>query len=203
MGSISQKLYPDEKCPERVTVRVLHEKKQIYPRFKELVTKKLGSDVCFVTTALWEAFLIAMDQVPPPPQNDVEIKFLRQNVQINIGCAITYQPKKARRSPISPALTLDPLVKVEKYHFLPHLLDEWKRMNEKSKQFWRERLIESGIMPKPRKKRKRSLPSVSTGKHKRKSPGRGKRMKDSMTKVAAAVRRGWKRVFGRSQDAEK
>ncbi len=184
-------MYPESELKDRVTVRVLPEKMQIYPRFRDLVTEKLGSDVCFVTTSLWEAFLIAMDEVPPMPTDQLEMKFLRQNVQINIGCNITYQPKKARRSPVTPGVSMEPLIKIEKNRFLPLLLEEWKTMNERSKAFWRERLIEAGIMPKPRKRRARA-PSVSTGKRKARKSRPGKRMRNSMTNVTAALRKGWR-----------
>lgn len=178
---------------------MLPEKLQVYPRFKELVTKKLGSDVCFVTTSLWEAFLIAMDQVPPASEQALEMKFMRQNVQINIGCNITYQPKKARRSPITPSVSQLPIIEIRKGHLLPLLLEQWQSMNEKSKAFWRERLIEFGIMPKPRKRRKRKTPpSVSTGKkRKRKSSRPGKPKGNSMTKVTGALRKGWRRLLRR------
>lgn len=56
VGKLSKKLFPADELREKVTIRVLPEKLQVYPRFKELVTKRLGSDVCFVTTSLWEAF---------------------------------------------------------------------------------------------------------------------------------------------------
>ena len=98
MAKLSRKMFPSEDLRERVTIRVLPEKMQIYPRFKELVTEQLGSDVCFVTTSLWEAFLNAMDQLPPAGA-PIEMKFMRQNVQINLGCNINYEPKRARRYP--------------------------------------------------------------------------------------------------------
>lgn len=192
MGTLAQKLFPPEELRERVTIRVNPDKMQIYPRFKELVTRQLGSDVCFVTTSLWEAFLNAMDQVPPPSEKAIEMKFMRQNVQINIGCNITYQPKKARRSPATPSVSMKPIIEIRKGHFLPLLLEEWSTMNARSKAFWTERLIEAGIMPKPRKRRKRA-PSVSTGKRKRKRSRAAKLMGNCMTKVTGALRRLFRR----------
>jgi hypothetical protein len=196
--AIQQKLYPDSECPERVTIRVLPEKKQVYPRFKELVTKDLGSDVCFVTTSLWEAFNIAMGKAVPQEGQELEIKFLRQNVQINIGCQITYQPKKARRTPATPGISQMPIIEIRKNHLLPLLLEEWKTLNAASKKFWRQRLLEEGIIPKTR--RRKRLPSISTGARKKKSPEPGKLMEDSMTNVTgwrARLRGFGRRLFGR------
>jgi hypothetical protein len=193
MGSepLTKKVYADSECPEKVTVRVLPEKREVYPRFRDLVTKKLGSDVCFVTTCLWEAFLVGMDQLPSA-EDQLEMKFLRQNVQINIGCQITYQPKKARRSPGSPGRSLEPIIEIRKNHLLPLLLDEWKTLNGKSKKYWREVLKDAGVIPK-HKKRKRHPPSVSTGKRK----GTITRLKKSMEKSMTNVSRALGRWFGR------
>jgi hypothetical protein len=176
-----------------VTVRVLPEKKQIYPRFKDYVTKELGSDVCFVTTSLWEMFLRGMDQLPPSDE-PMEIKFLRQNVQINMGCQIFYHPQKARRTPGSLDL---PRMEISKNHFFPLLLEEWETLSEAQKLFWRQRLQEAGIIPQqPRARSERSsraAPSVSTGKPKRKRKKFWRRMEQSMTNVT-----GWllKRLKG-------
>lgn len=152
MGKISEKIFQEEDLRERVTIRVLPEKMQIYPRFKELVTKQLGSDVCFVTTELWEAFLLAMDQNPPIENQPIEMKFLRQNVQINIGCQILYQPKKARRTPGSKVWTgNDPsfpnYLDKQNDHILPELLDRWQTLKPEAQKFWRKRLQEAGIIP--------------------------------------------------------
>jgi len=81
-AKLSEKMFPEDELRERVTIRVLPQKMQIYPRFKELVTEQLGSDVCFVTTSLWEAFIQAMAEVPPEPQDQIEMKFLKQNPPI-------------------------------------------------------------------------------------------------------------------------
>lgn len=150
MGDYSKKIYPKDQLKERVTVRLLPAKLQVYPRFRDLVTKELGSDVCFVTTSLWEAFLMAMDQ-NPPVDDQLEIKFLRQNVQINIGCTINYEPKKARRTPG----TL-PRLDIKKNYFLPLVLDEWKTLNDHQKEMIREQLRAEGIIKsdEPEKKKK-------------------------------------------------
>jgi hypothetical protein len=175
-GSYSKREYPLNECPEKVTVRVLPDKLQVYPRFRDLVTQKLGSDVCFVTTSLWEAFLIGMDQLPPADEQ-LEMKFLRQNVQINIGCQITYQPTKARRFPPKDQL---PLIQISKNQLLPGLLDEWKTLDAAAKRYWRKRFREAGII-QPRRRRN---PSVSTGKRKRKNYRAWGKMEQSMTNAS-------------------
>jgi len=152
MGKISEKIFQEEDLRERVTIRVLPEKMQIYPRFKELVTKQLGSDVCFVTTSLWEAFLTAMAENPPADQ-PIEMKFLRQNVQINIGCSIKYQPKKARRYPSKEWTGSDPsfpyYINRDKNPILPGIIEQWDSLKPEAQKFWRERLQEAGIIQDP------------------------------------------------------
>lgn len=149
---LSAKIYPESELRERVTIRVLPSKIQVYPRFKELVIDKLGSDVCFVTTSLWEAFLQAMDQVPPEPEDKIEMKFFKQNVQINLGCQINYNPKKARRTPASKTWTgQDPTfpfyINRDKNPLLPEFLDQWETMGDRARHFWLKKLIEKGIVP--------------------------------------------------------
>lgn len=149
---LSEKMFPEEELKERVTIRVLPSKAQVYPRFKELVIEKLGSDVCFVTTSLWEAFLQAMDQVPPEPEDKIEMKFFKQNVQINMGCQINYQPKKSRRTPASKTWTgQDPTfpfyINRDKNPLLPEFLDQWESMGDRSRHFWLKKLVEKGIVP--------------------------------------------------------
>ena len=189
MGKLAQKIFPLEALREKVTIRVLPEKMQIYPRFKELVTEQLGSDVCFVTTSLWEAFLQAMDQNPPAINDPIEMKFMRQNVQINIGCQILYQPKKARRTPgtfLKTDKSFPFYVEKDRGHLLPGFLDQWDHMSEKSKSFWLQRLQEKGIIPHEEPP---APPSVST-------PARDKPLKkffktlyNSMTIVSGWVKR--------------
>ena len=192
MGKLSQKLFPAEELRERVTIRVLPEKMQIYPRFKELVCEQLGSDVCFVTTSLWEAFLQAMDENPPADQ-PIEMKFLRQNVQINIGCQILYQPKKARRSP--PGTHLGDLKSfpfyIDKHNeqLLPQILDQWKTMKPEAQKFWRIRLQEAGIMPAHEEPPAQPLPSVSTPAHDKPLKKIFKTLYNSMTNVTGWIRR--------------
>lgn len=186
MGRLSEKLYPEDQLRERVTIRVLPEKMQIYPRFKELVTKELGSDVCFVTTSLWEAFLQAMDQNPPADQ-PIEMKFLRQNVQINIGCKILYQPKKARRYPekMQPDPGFPYFMDKNKNHILPGIIEQWDQLKPVAQDFWRKRLIEAGIMPAPQ-----SLPSVSSAASRDKPLKKiYKTLRHSMTNVTAWLKR--------------
>lgn len=192
MGQYTEKIYSGKELKEKVTIRVLPEKIQVYPRFKELVTKELGSDVCFVTTSLWEAFLTAMDQAPPAVPGQLEIKFLRQNVQINIGCKILYQPKKARRTPGTPTL---PRIEKKKNLFLPLVLDEWQTLEKQQKMKLISQMAEEGLLDEiiqligleP------THPSVSTGAQESAIKKIWKRMENSMTNVSKWLKRLFRR----------
>lgn len=148
---------------ERVTIRVQPGKELVYPEFKELVTEKLGSDVCFVTTSLWEAFNQAIKSAPNPA-DPVTLKFLRQHIQLNIGCNFNYNVKKSRRVP--PPKTLLPEVQLDRNHILPGLLEMWPTLKPESKAYWRKVFKEAGILPEARRLRPRKPKphtSVSTG----------------------------------------
>lgn len=149
--------------PEKVTVRINREKLAIYPEFKEIVTKQLGSDVCFVTVELWEAFSQAIKNAPNPAA-PVTLKFLRQQIQLNIGCNLNYNVRKSRRQPKGPAL---PEIQLDRNHILPGLIEMWPTLKPESREYWRKALIDAGIIPPRRIRRKRKTPpSVSTGKRK-------------------------------------
>lgn len=143
-----------------MTVAINAEKRAIYPEFKEIVTKQLGSDVCYVTVELWEAFNQAIKRAPKP-SDVVTLKFLRQHIQLNIGCNLNYNVRKARRLPPGPAL---PEIQLDRNHILPGLLEMWPTLKPESKKYWRKALREAGVL-EPRRKRK-ALPSISTGKRK-------------------------------------
>lgn len=194
---LSEKFFPESELRERVTIRVLPQKRQVYPRFKELVTEQLGSDVCFVTTSLWEAFLQAMEQNPPIEQ-PIEMKFLRQNVQINIGCQILYQPKKARRTPASKAWTghdqsFPYYINRDKNPILPEFLDQWENLGAQSRAFWRKKLIEKGIIPLELLTNTNRQPqqhtTISTPTHDKPLKKFYKTLKNSMTNVTGWFRR--------------
>lgn len=137
--------------PAQVNVKINPGKRMIYPQFKELVTEQLGSDVCYVTVELWELFLNAMKSAPNPSET-ITLKFLRQNVQLNIGCNFSYNVRRARRAPPGPLL---PEVKLDRNHILPGLIEMWPTLTPASRAFWTKALQEAGVMP--------SLPSISTG----------------------------------------
>lgn len=125
-----------------------------------------------------------MRELPKDGQRNppVEIKFLRQNVQINIGCNFNYSPKKARRYPIQP---FPPEIKLDKNHFFPLLLDEWPSMKEENKAFWRERLKEVGIiLPDPAPSKPKHRPQRVRKPRKRKKIF-SKLMEQSMTIVSS------------------
>lgn len=170
---------------ERVTIRVQPGKELVYPEFKDLVTKNLGSDVCYVTTALWEAFNQAIKSAPNPA-DPLTLRFLRQSIQLNIGCNFNYNVKKARRSPPGPGPL--PEVKLDRNHILPGLLEMWPTLKPGSKQFWREKLLEAGVLPgkdRPQPREAKALPSVSTGTPKATITEKPKPMEHSMTFDAA------------------
>lgn len=144
-------------------MRINREKLAIYPEFKEIVTKQLGSDVCFVTVELWEAFSQAIKNAPNP-SSPITLKFLRQQIQLNIGCNLNYNVRKARRLPTGPAL---PEIQLDRNHILPGLLEMWPTLKPESKKWWRKALRDAGVLePRPRRKKRKTLPSVSTGKRK-------------------------------------
>lgn len=134
----------------QVSFRLKKDKAYLRDEFYTLVVDQLGSDTCFVHTCLMEAFVQAFKQVPNPEnlQNPFEIKFLRQNVQVNIGCNMNYFTKKARRIPAGAQEALSkPTVELDRNHVLPLLLELWPTLSEKSRAFWRQRLEEAGIIP--------------------------------------------------------
>jgi hypothetical protein len=141
-----------------------------------------------------------MDQAPPV-DDQLEIKFLRQNVQINIGCNFHYAPRKARRSPgtvgAPPGSTnfVKPLEK-KKNLFLPLALDEWETLTDKQKKGLIGMMKDEGILDEIVATLKAELqppPSVSTGERKTTGKKILELLGNSMTKVT-----GWlKRLFRR------
>lgn len=130
-----------------------------------MVKEDLHSDICYVTLELWEAFLNAMKQKPKPP---VELKFAKQNVQINMGCNFYYAPSKPRRA-VTPQLALD------KNYFFPLLIEEWPTMKPEAKKFWRKRLKEAGIIPSRKRRRKRKSTSRKPKKRRKSTSRRHKK----------------------------
>jgi len=153
--------------PETVTIRILESKRHIYPEFKKICIEENGSDVCFVLTNLMESWIKAWRQIPVAEKQEdpIQIKFMRQNVQINIGSNIYYQPKKARRYPEKDFVT------TEKNYFYQEMFEQWKSLSEKQKDQIKTRLKEEGILEdlqkpdhhlistgeKPKKKRRKGF----------------------------------------------
>jgi len=133
----------------RTTIRIPEEKTKVYHDFIQLVKDQLHSDICYVTCELWEAFLVAIKSAPKPPSQPHEIRFAKQNIQINMGCSFYYAPQKPRRE-------LTPERVFNKNYFFPLLMEQWQSLKPEAKKFWRERLKEAGIIPRKRKvKRKK------------------------------------------------
>lgn len=130
--------------PKTVTIRLNREKLHVYPRFLRNVKEVLHSDTCYVLTELMEAFNLAIEQVPNT--EGITLKFFRQSVQINMGCTMNYNVKKARRQ---PPMETD----LDKNLFFPELLDQWGTLKPKARAYWIAEMKRRGIID----------PSVSTG----------------------------------------
>jgi len=161
----------------RVTIRVAKGKENVYPEFKKLVTQELHSDVCYVTTELWEVFLNAVKNTPRP-HDPVTMKFAKQNIQINMGCTFQYYTQRAKRQPHHAK----PIIETSINHLLPSLIDQWQTLKPEAKRFWLAEFTRAGItQPQP--------PSISTRKRRRSRKKFLKRLKLSMTKVTGWLRR--------------
>lgn len=126
----------------RTTIRIPEEKLELYQDFCKVVKDDLHSDICYVTVELWEAFLLALKNAPKPPKDPVELKFAKQNIQINLGCNFYYTPQKPRRK-------ITPEVALNKNYFFPLLIEEWDTLKPEAKAYWRNKLMEAGIIEKP------------------------------------------------------
>jgi len=140
----------------RVTIRLLPEKADVYEDFKKLVTERLHSDVCYVTTMLLESFTNAVNETPNL-EDPISLNFVKQNIQINMGCAFNYYTKKARRTPqdVTGIVT-------DSHNLLPDILNQYPDMNLKAREFWFKEFQSQGLIPNGKD------PYVSTGKQKHK-----------------------------------
>jgi hypothetical protein len=128
----------------RVTIRLLPEKQEVYNDYKKVVTERLHSDVCYVTTMLMESFLNSINEMP---NSDLpfELNFVKQNVQINMGCNFNYYTKKARRNaPNDPAED----VVTDTHNLLPNIVDQVPDLSEKARKFWFNELQAQGFISK-------------------------------------------------------
>lgn len=133
-----------DKYGKMVSYRIKHEDSDEYNKIKKFIIDELGADMCFIQWNLLRAFFNGMTQAPNP-KNEIELKFLRQNIQLNVGCTINYNRIKARRLPKPQP----PVIKTDREFKLPLLLEDWDLLSEKSKAFWRQAIIDRGIMPGP------------------------------------------------------
>jgi hypothetical protein len=138
----------------RVTIRLIPEKAQVYDDFKDVVTNRLHSDICYVTTMLMESFVSAVNETSNP-DDPLTMHFVKQNVQVNMGCNFNYYTKKARRN--APDRAED--VITDTHNLLPNVVDDFQNISEKARKFWFEEFQAQGIIPK-----NKVDPSVSTGK---------------------------------------
>ena len=163
---------------ERVTIRVQSGKEHVYPEFKDLVTNHLHSDVCYVTTSLWESFVEAVKNTPNPSE-PILMQFLKQNIQINMGCTFQYYTQRAKRQPHNAK----PIIDTSINHVFPSLLDQWQNLKPESRRFWLAEFKRLGIIPQEQ------ATYVSTRKRKRTNKKISKTLKLCMTKVTGWLRR--------------
>lgn len=133
----------------RVTIRLLPEKRQVYEDYRDMVINRLHSDVCYVTTMLMESFTQAVDSTPDSSK-PVILSFLKQNIQINMGCNFNYFTKKARRN----LKDVPESAKIEKNHVFPNVVEQFPNLKQESREFWLELFRAEGLIKDP----------VSTGK---------------------------------------
>jgi len=127
------------KLGRTVTIRLNTGKEYVYDEFKDNVINKQHSDVCYVLTCIMESYNKAVANIPDP-DSKVTMEFMKQTVQINIGCNFNYNTKKARRLPPET-------IRKQKNYFLPLVLDEWDTLSEKQKNYIRQQLAKEGIIP--------------------------------------------------------
>lgn len=127
---------------KQVGYRIKKSDEQHYLEIKDFIINDLGADMCFIQWNLLKAFFNGLTQAPPA--NDViELKFLRQNIQLNVGCTINYNRVKARRLP--PVYQPDK-IKTDEIFRVPLLLEDYELLNDKAKVFWKKAIIEKGIV---------------------------------------------------------
>jgi len=134
---------------ERVTIRLPSEKMQVYEEFKRIVIEKQHSDICYVIGELMEVYVNATKQIPDPDKQIV-LRFMKQNIQINMGCNFNYNVKKPKRLPhqdLINNLDLEAKVKLSKNLVLPNLIEQWPTLKPHAQLYWRQQLTKAGILP--------------------------------------------------------
>jgi hypothetical protein len=176
-----------DKKDVRVTIRLLPDKARVYDDFQTVVHDKLHSDNCYVLTMLMESFVNAVNE-SPNADDPLTLHFVKQNVQINMGCNFNYYTKKARRNaPSDPAED----VVTDTHNLLPNVVDDVPNLSAKARAFWFEELKAQGFISKDANLD--APPSVSTPKAPEKSlPFFGKVHKYCMTFVCW-IKRSWLR----------
>lgn len=133
----------------RVTIRLPPEKLEIYREFKFIVTEIQHSDICYVIGELIEAYVNAVKQIPNPDSKTL-LTFVKQNIQINMGCNFNYNVKKPKRLPhqnLIDTQDLEAQVKLQKNYLLPNLIEQWPTLKPQAQLFWRKALTTAGILP--------------------------------------------------------
>lgn len=125
----------------RITIRLPQPKLEVYQEFKRIVTQDQHSDVCYVIGELMEAYVTASKQIPDPDKQ-VVLRFMKQNIQINMGCTFNYNVKKTKRLPQPKHFDT-----LSKNYILPNLIQQWPTLKPQAQQYWQKRLLEAGIIP--------------------------------------------------------
>jgi hypothetical protein len=124
-----------------VTIRLNKDEPTVYADFKQVVIDKQHSDVCYVLTMLMKAYTSAVNN-NPNPDDPVTMTFLKQNVQINMGCTFQYYTKKARRTPQDETSII-----TDKHNLLPEVTNQYQNLSKEAREFWLKEFQEEGIIP--------------------------------------------------------
>lgn len=124
-----------------VTIRLNRDEPEVYDDFKKVVIQKQHSDVCFVLSMLMKAYTSAVNNVPNP-DDPVTLTFLKQNVQVNMGCTFQYYTKKARRTPQDETSILS-----DRHNLLPEVTNQYQNLNKQAREFWLHEFQAEGIIP--------------------------------------------------------
>ena len=133
----------------RVTLRLPPQKLEIYREFKYLVTEVQHSDICYVIGELIEAYVNAVKQIPNPNSKTI-LTFVKQNIQINMGCEFNYNVKKPKRLPHQNLIDNQDLkeqVTLSKNYILPNLIEQWPTLKPRAQEYWRQLFRKAGIIP--------------------------------------------------------
>ena len=130
-----------------------------------------------------ESFVNAVNETPNT-DDPITLHFVKQNIQINMGCNFNYFTKKARRNAKDPAEDII----TDTRNLLPNVVDDLPQLSQKARSFWFDEFKAQGLIPKDANLD--SPPSVSAPeKQKKKLSFFGKIRKYCMTFVTGRRKR--------------